>query len=373
MNKQKLDAVLEHITELGTPGCSMIIHKDHEEIYRGKAGVNDTETNSPIEYDAIVNLYSSSKVITCVAMMQIIGNGKVLLDDPLYKYLPEFKNVQVRDHDSHGREFLRAPVRDITIRHLMTMSAGLDYDLGSEPIRRVRERTGGRCPTVETMRELATKPLLFDPGEHYEYSLCHDVLGAVIEVCSGMSFGEYLKKNIFEPLEMNDTTFHLTDEQKKRLACQYRYNGETGKVDKITTDCAYILGTEYESGGAGIFSTLDDYGKFVDALACGGVGKNGARIISEDMLSLMHENQFTDAVRYADFAHAGYGYGLGVRTHIDRGASGCPAPLGEFGWGGAAGTQMIIDPVNHISMFYLQHMLMTPFILRDRIANVMYS
>ncbi|MBQ7821391.1 MAG: beta-lactamase family protein, partial [Clostridia bacterium] len=256
---------------------------------------------------------------------------------------------------------------------LFTMSAGLDYDLNSAPIRNTREKNNGACPTVETIRALAWQPLGFDPGEHYKYSLCHDVLGALIEIVSGMSFGEYLKKNIFDPLEMSDSTFVLNDEQKKRLMCQYRYNGELGRAEKITTACPYKLGEGYESGGAGILSTLTDYGKFVDALACGGIGASGARIISEDMLSLMRENQFTDPVRFSDFAKPGYGYGLGVRTHLDRGASLRPCPLGEFGWGGAAGSQMIIDPVNHLSMFYLQHMLGTPFNISDRIVNAIYS
>ena len=373
LNTKNLDNLLVHLTELGAPGCSMIVFKDHEIIYRGKAGYNDINAKTPISYDNIVNIYSCSKVITCVAMLKLIGEGKVLFTDPLYKYIPEFKNVKVR-HVKTNREIdLRAPKRHITILDLFTMSAGLDYDLNSAPIREVREKNNGACPTVETMTALAKKPLEFDPGEHYRYSLCHDMLGAVIEIVSGMSFGEYLKKNIFDPLEMKDTSFVLEDDKKDRLMCQYRYNAELGKAEMIDKSCPYKLGEGYESGGAGILSTLEDYATFIDALACGGVGRNGARIIIEEMLELMRENQFRDPVRTAEFARPGYGYGLGVRTHFDRGLSLRPCPVGEFGWGGAAGSQMIIDPVNHLSMFYLQHMLGTPYAPADRIVNAIYS
>lgn len=373
LNTKNLDNLLVHLTELGAPGCSMIVFQDHEIIYKGKAGYNDTETKTPISYDNIANIYSCSKVITCTAMLKLIGEGKVLLNDPLYKYIPEFKDVKVR-HLKTNREYeFRAPKKPITILDLFTMSAGLNYDLNSAPIKEIREKYNGACPTVETMSALAKAPLEFDPGEHYRYSLCHDMLGAVIEVVSGISFGEYLKKNIFDPLEMKDTCFVLDESKKDRLMCQYRYNPELGKAEKITTACAYKLGAGYESGGAGILSTLEDYATFIDALACGGVGRTGARIISTEMLELMRENQFRDPVRTAEFAHPGYGYGLGVRTHFDRGLSLRPCPVGEFGWGGAAGAQMIIDPVNHLSMFYLQHMLGTPYTPAERIVNAIYS
>lgn len=372
INAGKFDSLLEYIVELGAPGCSLMIYKDHKELYRGKAGYNDTETEKAVEYSDIVNLYSSSKVMTCTAMLKLIGSGKVLFTDPLYDFIPEFKDIKVCDTAGNGTRFLREAKRPITILDLFTMSAGLDYDLASQPILKVREKTDGRCPTVETITALAQKPLLFDPGEHYNYSLCHDVLGAVIEIVSGMSFGEYMRANIFEPLEMSDTCFKLNDEQKTRLMCQYCYNSEKKKVEKISTACAHKLGDDYESGGAGIFSTLEDSAVFADALACGGVGRNGKRIIGEDMLSLMRENQF-EPKRYAEFAHAGYGYGLGVKTHMDRAKSLHPSPLGEFGWGGAAGTMMLIDPVNRISMFYVQHMLNTPYNFVDRLYAALYS
>lgn len=371
-NANKLDSLLEYIVELGAPGCSLMVYKDHKELYRGKAGYNDTETKKAIEYSDIVNLYSSSKVMTCTAMLKLVGSGKVLFTDPLYNFIPEFKDIKVCDTAGDGTRFLRDPKRPITILDLFTMSAGLDYALSSEPILKVREKTNGRCPTVETITALAQKPLLFDPGEHYNYSLCHDVLGAVIEIVSGMSFGEYMKKNIFDPLEMNDTCFKLNDEQQTRLMCQYYYNNEKQKVEKISTACEYKLGDDYESGGAGIFSKLEDSVVFADALACGGIGRNGERIIGEHMLSLMRENQL-ESTRYAEFAHAGYGYGLGVKTHMDRAKSLHPSPIGEFGWGGAGGTMMLIDPVNHLSVFYVQHMLNTPYNYGDRLYTAIYS
>ncbi len=372
MNIQNIDRVLGEYVKSGIPGCSVIVYKDHKEIYRGKAGCADIESKTPISYDNLYYIYSATKVITCTAVMILVGMGKIAIDDPLLKFIPEFKDMKVLNFHTNGTLLgTRPAAREITIGDLMTMSSGLDYDVNSEPIKKVREETDGRCPTLQTIKALAEKPLCFDPGEHYKYSLSHDVLGAVVEVVSGMSFGEFLKKHIFDVLGMENTTFRLDDNNKSRMATLYKF--EDGKA-VLASSNVYVLGSEYESGGAGLISCLEDYGKFVDALACGGTGKNGGRIISPELLEVMRQNQFTDrrAIDFLD-TKVGYGYGLGVRVHIDKSKSLLPTPLGEFGWGGAAGANMLIDPVNRISMFYVQHMLNTPIKVRTKILNVIYS
>lgn len=372
MNIENMDKLLETFVESGIPGCSVIVHKDHKEIYRGKAGYADIETQTPISYDNLFYIYSATKVITCTAIMILVGMGKLEIDDPLSKYIPEYKNMQVLNFHTNGTLLgTRPAAREITVRDLMSMSSGLDYDVNSAPIKSVKEETDGKCPTLQIVRALATKPLCFDPGEHYKYSLSHDVLGGLIEVVSGMSFGEFLKKYIFDVLGMENSTFRLNDSNKSKMATLYKH--EDGKAVPVNSNM-YVIGSEYESGGAGLISCLEDYGKFVDALACGGVGANGGRIISTELLELMRQNQFTDQ-RAIDFfdTKVGYGYGLGVRVHIDKAKSLRPTPLGEFGWGGAAGATMLIDPVNHISMFYVQHLLNTPIKLGGRMLNVIYS
>ena len=360
MNMENMDKLLEKYVSEGVPGCSVIVYKDHKEIYRGKCGYADIESKTPISYDNLFYIYSATKVVTCTAVMILVGMGKIEIDDPLAKYIPEFKDMKVWNYHSNGTLLgTRPAAREITIRDLMAMSSGLDYDVNSAQIKRVFEETDGRCPTVKTMKAIAEKPLCFDPGEHYKYSLSHDVLGALIEVVSGMSFGEFLKKHIFDVLGMESTTFRLNDSNKSRMATLYKH--EDGKSVPVNKNI-YVLGSEYESGGAGLISCLEDYGKFVDALACGGVGANGARILSSELLELMRQDQFTDQ-RAIDFfdKKVGYGYGLGVRVHIDKAKSLRPTPLGEFGWGGAAGAFAAVDPVNDITVYYSQHVRKSPF------------
>ncbi len=374
MKFENIDRLLELYVNSGVPGCSVVVYKDNKEIYRSKAGYADIETQTPISYDNLYYIYSATKVITCTSLMILVGQGKVEIDDPLSKYIPEFKNTPVLNYHTNGTLLgTRQPVREVTIRDLLSMSSGLDYDLNSAPIRRVREETDGRCPTLQTMRALAEKPLCHEPGEHYKYSLSHDVIGAVIEVVSGMTLGEFMKKHIFDILGMESTTFKLNDNDKSRMATLYKFDTAEGKAVPASSN-VYVLGSEYESGGAGLISSVEDYAKFVDALACGGIGATGGRIISPELLELMRQNQFTDqrAIDFVD-TKVGFGYGLGVRVHIDKSKSLLPTPIGEFGWGGAAGANMLIDPVNHLSMFYVQHLLASPVKTRTRIVNVLYS
>lgn len=366
MNVNNAQAILDSYVAKGIPGCSMTVYKDHKEIFRAKSGYADAEAGREMSFDALANIYSCSKVITCTAALTLVAAGKMRLDDALGEYIPEFAKMNVRVHLPNGESVIRPTSRQIKISDLFTMSAGLDYDLNSEAIRRVREKTDGRCPTLEIVKALADRPLCFEPGAQFRYSLCHDVIGALIEVVSGMSFGEYLKRTIFDPLEMNDTGFVIGSEKAPRMMAQYRYDPELGKAVNIGPKCAYKLGSEYESGGAGLISSLEDYGKFVDMLACEGVGANGARIISRGFIDVMRAPKFV-------INHPGYRYALGVMVHTDRSESLMPSPLGEFAWSGAAGSQMLIDPENHISMFYMQHMLATPLPVRDRLVNVVYS
>lgn len=257
------------------------------------------------------------------------------------------------------------------------MTAGFDYNLNSESVKKYQKETEGKFPTRMIAKALSEQPLGFEPGTRWNYSLCHDVLGAFIEVVSGMKFSEYLKKNIFEPLGMNDTGFERNEKIYSQMFPQYLFDNETQKANEIGKEASnFVLGTEYESGGAGLISTADDYIKFADALANGGVGKDGIRILSPRTIDLMRENRLSESV-IKDFNWvqlAGYGYGLGVRTMMNRGKGGAIGQVGEFGWGGAAGAYVMIDPDNNISVFYGQHMLnnLEPFI-HPRIRNLVYS
>lgn len=373
MDFSRLQTFLDFLPEgKGIPGVDCSVYKDGAEVFRHSAGYNDIERKTPVRRDALYNMYSCSKVATCTAALTLYERGKFLLGDPVYEYLPEFRDVTVR---ISGTEAVPSE-KPITVRQLFNMTAGLDYDLVAPELRKVKAETGGRCPTRETIKALAARPLWFIPGTKWQYSLCHDVLGAMIEAISGQSFGSYMKENIFDPAGMKDTCFFLPESKKDRFAVQYTYNLNTKLPEKILPGNVYRLGTEYESGGAGLISSVDDYIRFLYALANSGVTETGERLISPATINLMRTDTLSEENRASfDWEQmVGYGYGLGVRTMIDRMCGGSNGPVGEFGWGGAAGQYILIDPENHLAMFYAQHMLNNPEPwVHPRLRNILYS
>ena len=245
--------------------------------------------------------------------------------------------------------------------------------------------------TVTVAKYLAQEPLSFEPGTRWLYSLSHDVLAAVVEVIAGKKFRDYVKENIFDPLDMQESFYHNAHVQD-RMAEQYRYvdsddanivnqqatggSGKAGQLVNVTKNVTAIPGPEYDSGGAGITTSVSDYSKFVSALANGGVGPNGQRIISAGTIDVLRANQLNE-VQMADYNWSqlkGYGYGLGVRTCIDIAKSGSTGSIGEFGWGGAAGATVLADPSRRISIFYAHHMLNSqePY-YQPRLRNVLYT
>lgn len=379
MNLKKMELLIDGIIKKGIPGADCIVKQGYETIFRYNVGYADKEAQIPMQGNELFYLYSASKVITCVAALQLLENGKILLSDPIAEYLPEFKNMQIEEVRSDGKKTLVPAQKSICIWNLFTMSAGMDYDLKGAGILDVITRTKGYAPTREVVKGIASQPLHYEPGTQWSYSLAHDVLGALIEAVSGEKLSDYLKNHIFDPLDMKRTGFKCTQEIKKQMMAQYRYDFESGEARRISLDNEYIFGTEYESGGAGIISCVDDYIMFAAALANGGIGETGERILGHHTIDLMRMHQFDGkTLKNSDWTPyigcAGYGYGLGVRTLINRVAAGSIGPIGEFGWGGAAGAYVMIDLENKISMFYAQHMLenMQEYVW-PRLRNTLYS
>jgi CubicO group peptidase (beta-lactamase class C family) len=352
MKEAKLIDYLDSLQEQGIPGCDCVIYKDHEEVSRHTTGFADHQMTKPLTKSNTYWLYSASKVITCTALMQLVDKGSIGLDDPVSKYLPEYKEMMVKDGSS-----VRKAENAMTIRHLLTMQSGLNYDLMAPSIRKLLKEKDNKATTREIIGALANEPLDFEPGTRYQYSLSHDVLGAVIEVVSGQSFGEYLYEHIFKPLGMKNTGFKWTPELKARMSDQFMYNEETSKTKPMTLNNPYVFSDTYESGGAGLISTADDYILFLDAMCNGGLSKEGYRLLSMESIDEMRKDQLGRASR-EDFdlmGKVGYSYGLGVRTMVDREVSGARSPVGEFGWDGAAGAYGLIDVENRLAIFYVQH------------------
>ena len=367
MDFSKLTKYLDDLEkDYGVPGYDLIVKKDHETIFRRMGGFSDYHRSVPVAESDLYIMYSATKVITMTAAMQLIEQGKIGLDDPVTKYLPEFAKMEVADHCKLNQWPPQIPTladphhpakTPITIRMLMTMTAGLNYDTGGAPILALKKATGNQATTREMMTAIAEMPLLFEPGTHYSYSFGHDVIAAVIEVVTGQTYSKYLEEHIFSPLGIRDAYFHPDDTLQKRLTAQYMVDAESGEIRPVDQTNIYCLSDRYDSGGAGLVCTAEAYSTVLDALACGGEGKDGARILSTESLARMAENQLTPGMlsEYQMPWRMEYGYGLGVRTLIHPEDS--PTPQGEFGWDSAGGAYTLADPVNHISILYAQEIL----------------
>lgn len=366
MDFSKLTAYLNTLEDTyGVHGLGIQVCQAHKVLYRYMTGHSDYEKAKPVSANDLYNIYSCTKVITMVGVMQLLEAGKLDLYDPLAKYLPEFSDMKVAADFRIGEWPFAWPTQSsptvpaenpILIHDMMSMTAGFSYDTGSEPIREVQQRTKNKGTTRDVVAAMAKMPLVCQPGTRFSYSLSHDVLAAVVEVVSGMSFGAYMQQHVFAPLGMTDAYYQIPQSQEHRLSAQYARDFQTGEISPDTS-MTYRLTENYESGGAGLAITVDDYSKLVDALACGGVGATGNRILKPESVLLMSKN-WLDDVQLQDFSKTGkqgYGYGLGVRTLID--ATKSRSPLGEFGWDGAAGAYALVDPKNKISLFYVHEIL----------------
>ena len=387
MTFERVRKALDSFVQEGIPGADCIITVDHKEVFRYFAGFADRETGRKIDGSELYLIFSMTKMLTCTCALQLYEQGIFQLDDSISQYLPAFSQMQLThqtldveagvrvatgrsmgEHTAVTKD--KAAKNPITVKHLLTMTAGLDYNLYALGIRSAME--DGKTTTRELVEAMAQTVLGFEPGTRFRYSLCHDVLGALIEIWSGMSLGEYMHKYIFAPLGMTDTFFGIP-KNLKRLAQLYRFDEDRQVVlDKLENP--YQLTEAYESGGAGLTSTTADYAVFLDALACDGMSKTGYRILQPSSVALMSKNHLKgQALEDFHALHEGYGYGFGVRTHMDSTESGSLGPIGEFGWDGAAGAFSLVDRGNKLSVSYFQHVHETGYAFQRRLRNALYQ
>lgn len=326
------------------PTHDCIVKKDGETVAR-IIGRDETVHKRELTGKEKYNLYSCSKPITCVVALTLYEKGKFALDDDLAEYLPEFGDMLVRS----GCGAFPAKNK-IKVRDLFTMTAGFDYNTDSPAIRRFKADTDGKCPTALFPKYLAAEPLSFEPRTSWEYSLCHDVLVCLVEKITGENFDDYARKVVFDPLGMKNTTYRLVADEEKSE--QYMWN----ETEKRPIPCGndikwYRFGSEYESGGAGAVSTVEDYIAFLEGLRTG-------KIIRPDTLALMSEDRLDDLTRHAYCGAEGYGYGLGVRVPL------VGSSRTDIGWGGAAGSFLALDVQNGISVFCALQSLCSPIAAR---------
>ena len=320
------------------PYYDFAVMKDGECVYRHMNGFTDIENKIRPDGKELFNLYSCSKLITCVAALMLWEEGKYNFDDRLSDYMPEFEKMSVLTDNG-----LIGALNPITIRHLFTMTAGFSYDVFSPSLKKCFEDTNGACPTVKAIEYLSKEPLLFEPGTRWEYSLCHDVLAALVEVLSGERFARFVNDRIFVPLKMTDSYFNGEFVDKERLIKQYRLDPETKKLCEVDKGNVLQIGKNYDSGGAGCISTVDDYLKFEEALRTGA-------LLKSDTLKLLTTNALTEKQAETYWLKDNYGYGFGQRCPKDDLRS-------DFGWDGMAGSYYAIDIENGISVFFGTHVI----------------
>ena len=371
MDFTALDQYLRHVAAVGPSGCAVSVNLGGETVFTGCYGVESEQTMQPVSEQTLFRMYSVSKVITAVAVMKLYEKGAFALDDPLCRYLPEFSAPQVLKGAANNA-IVCVPAREpITIRYLLTMTAGLAYDSQLDPVswqttQLMQRLNRGAYSVREFSREIAKLPLAFEPGCGYRYSFCLDVAGALVEELSGKRFGKFLEDEIFEPLGMEDSGFFFEDLRKEHLAEFYSLDADGKRYDN-----AYCKSRGYESGGAGVLSTLADMTKFASALANGGNG-----ILGRKTIDLMRQDHLCGKAR-EDFCAAtqnpawrllkGYSYGLGVRTLVSLAESGLNGSIGEFGWGSVGGSFIVCDPQERLSICYL-HQLHQPDNMENEIT-----
>ena len=337
------------IEEKQIPYLDVFVQKEHTALFRRYVSREGMATGKEKLF-----LYSATKPMTVVGALQLVEQGKLSLDDRVEIYLPAYRDTFLADG---------TPTKNkMTVRHLFTMSGGLSYRLPNAAAELLKN-SDGKASTVEVVSQFAKDPLQFEPGARFEYSFCHDVLAAVVEVVSGKRFAEYMQEKIFQPLGMTNTGFYTETQAKVERMYQAAQSGE---IAEIPAKNELILGENYDSGGAGAVATVEDYARFVGAMACGGMSANGYRLRKEETVALLkRETQASLNVNntFTCVQGSDYGYGLGVRTRTK--ATDWGLPVGEFGWDGAAGTYMMADPVNRISVTIGMHLRGWPNVFKN--------
>jgi len=350
MNFKALDQFLDQLIAGGkVPALELAVTKEDKTVYHQAFGYADDAKTRPSSKSDIRWLFSCTKVMTCIAAMRLVEEGKLFISDPVSVYLPEFAHLKVKN-DETGEVHDAGEV--LTVAHLFGMMGGLDYDLKAPAIQAAIAAGGG---TREIVGAMAEKPLHFEPGASFQYSLCHDVLAAVVEVLAGMPFGEYLNRIIFTPLGLTDIGFVPSEAQLARFTDMYSYDS-TARELRLRQCCnEYVLSPRYESGGAGLFSTVTAYSKFLATLANGRSPEGYVLLKPETVKTISETDLLTPGGRLGMNAawptrFFGYGWGLCGRVHLDPTYSHAKSPKGEFGWDGAANSFCLIDPAERVSV-----------------------
>jgi CubicO group peptidase (beta-lactamase class C family) len=376
---KRIDNMLQQsINEGWIAGAVGFIARDGKIVYNKSFGFSDVETKTPLKTDDIFRIASQTKAITSVAVMMLFEDGKFLLDDPISKYIPEFKNPKVLDKfNETDSTYTTIPARrEITIRDLLTHTSGIDYaGIGSKNMRDIYAKAGipegfggEKIILGDKIKILGKMPLVHQPGERFTYGLNVDVLGYLVEVLSGETLDHFFQKHIFEPLGMTDTYFYLPQSKFSRLVkvTTEDKNQHLLNAPKNIVNYPLLPGTYY-SGGAGLSSTIRDYAVFLQMLLNKGE-YNGKRLLARRTVELITSNQIGELNVGKDK------FGLGFEITTANGQAKLGISEGSFAWGGYFGTIYWADPKEHlVCLMFIQQSPLSHFEIQDKFRALVYQ
>jgi CubicO group peptidase (beta-lactamase class C family) len=357
---RRLDAVFQgYVDSEQMSGSVIMVSRRGQTVYQRAFGMRDREAGMPMQLDTIFRIASQTKALVSLGAMILQEEGRLLISDPVGKYIPEFMNTTVAEVQPDGRYKIVKAQRPVTIRDLLTHTAGVGYGYG--PAADLWAKAGIQGwyfadreePIADTVRRMAALPFDAQPGERWVYGYSTDILGVVLERAGGQSLDVLLQSRIFDPLGMKDTHFYLPREKASRLAVVYTPRMEGGLeraplAGTMDAQGAYVDGPRKSfSGGAGLVSTAADYSRFLQMMLNGGVF-NGKRIVSRKTVELMTVDHLVTRE-----LNPGAGFGLGFAVTKDVGAKGAPGSVGEYGWGGAYHSTYWVDPKEQLVVVYL--------------------
>ena len=395
----RLDGVMKkrYVDSGMLPGIMTQIYRKGQHVHTGMAGHMDLERSKPMQEDAIFRIYSMTKPITAVALMILVEDGLIGLDDDVQTYIPEWKGLGVYASGvstlvpGMPESFMTTPAaRPMKVIDLATHTAGLTYGFlmrtAVDAAYRRHKINDFQTPGgLEGMiQQLAGLPLEFSPGTRWNYSISIDILGYLIEKVSGMAFGEFLRTRLFEPLGMVDTGFHCPPEKISRFSSCY-VPGDNGglKLQDDAQKSSYAKPPLLESGGGGLVSTTHDYMRFCQMMVRGGA-LDGVRILSPKSVALFSLNhlpgnqdltELAPAGAFSESGYSGIGFSLGCGVNIDVAKTRLPGTLGEYFWGGAASTAFWIDPKEDLTVVFMTQVIGTDarLTLRRDLRTLVYS
>jgi CubicO group peptidase (beta-lactamase class C family) len=393
LHARRLERITEHLTARyiepqKIAGCQTAVARHGSIGYFSSLGSMDLERDKPVEEDTIWRIYSMTKPITGVALMTLYERGMFQLSDPVHRFIPEWRDLKVAERQADGSTRLVEPERPMSVRDALMHMTGLGWGIdGPLLMERFLEAMaivrGGPTGTLQTMIEnLADKPLVFHPGTRWLYGLSTDVCGRLVEVMSGQRFDDYLRTEIFDPLQMTDTGFSVPEADIGRLAASYgRTQHKTLKLIDDPERSTYRKPPSFLSGGGGLVSTIEDYLRFTRMLLNGGE-LDGVRILGRKTVELMSTNHLPGGGElrahaleggYGETGFDGVGFGLTMAVGLGQAETQSIGSRGDFYWGGAASTIFWVDPAEDLAVVFMTQLMPSgTFDFRGQLKALVY-